>query len=78
MTKLIDMGWGDLRLQDSPQTRVTQEQAETLVNEDTIDAGASEVRFGQVGDLLANRADGTWIEIGADGTYEDVTREVMG
>lgn len=78
MVALIDMGWGDLRLADAPNTRVTAEQAEALNALEAVDAGASECRFGDAtGEILACRADGRWVEIGTDGNYEDVTEEMI-
>lgn len=71
--EIIDMGWGDLRLKDAPQTRVSQQQVEKMEHLGAVDAGASEVRFGGVlGDLLVECADGQWWEVAPSGAAENV------
>lgn len=78
---VVDMGWGDYRLTDPglSHTRVTPEQVETMSREHVVEAGACEVRFGDVtGDLLGLTADGRWLEITEDGKHEDVTEVVTG
>lgn len=80
---VVDRGWGEYWLADPglAPTRVSDEQVEVLSAERFAGAevGASEVRFGdQTGELLAVTAAGRWIEIGEDGSTEDVTTEVMG
>jgi hypothetical protein len=76
---VIDMGWGDYRLVAEPNTRVTVVQVEVMGELGAVEAGACEVRFGDMtGGLLIVAADGQWWEIGEDGARENVTAEVVG
>jgi hypothetical protein len=71
-TFFIDMGWGDWRLYDSPQTRVTAEQV-AAVNAltDVEDVGASDVRFGDMpGEMTVFHANGRITQVAEDGTTE--------
>lgn len=85
MALVADRGWGDWWLTDTglSPTRVTQEQADVLLagveGVEVLDAGACEVRFGEMfGDLLLEMADGRWLELAEDGSTDDVTRVVKG
>ncbi len=68
----IDMGWGDWRLSDNPQTRVTAEQV-TAINAltEAEDIGASETRFGDMtGEITVFHTDGRVTQVAGDGTTE--------
>lgn len=74
--EFVDAGWGDWRLRDAPNTRVTQSQMAACerFGPDAI-AGACEVRYGdQTGELLIEDA-GRLFEVGEGGTTVDVTDE---
>lgn len=70
MSRFIDMGWGDWRLADEPNTRVTAEQVAAVDALSDIDSiGASEVRFGEMtGELCVFHTDGRITEVAEDGT----------
>ncbi len=68
----IDMGWGDWRLSDNPQTRVTTEQVTAITASTEVEAkGASEARFGdKTGEITVFHTDGRITQIAGDGTTE--------
>jgi len=74
---VVDAGWVDWRLADSPDTRVSQAQAETLLKLDrefVESVGAAEVRFGdEFGELCFwtfDEPDVCWL-MGVDGVVCD-------
>lgn len=74
MSWFIDMGWGDWRLTELPDTRVTQAQIDAINKLTDIDTmGSSDVRFGeQTGPLIVFHTDGRITEVGEDGTTENL------
>ncbi len=68
----VDAGWGDWRLVDNINTRVTAEQVAAITAMlDVESAGASEVRFGErTGELCVFHTDGRVTEVAEDGTTE--------
>ena len=68
----IDMGWGDWRLSDNPQTRVTAEQVAAInALTEVEDMGASEARFGDMtGEITVFHTDGRITQVAEDGTTE--------
>lgn len=78
---VVDAGWGDWRLADSPNTRVTQAQANALLKFDrefVESVGAAQVRFGdEVGELCFwtfDEPDVCW-SVGIDGVVCDEAGE---
>ncbi len=71
-TFFIDMGWGDWRLCDNPQTRVTAEQVAAInVLTEVEDMGASEPRFGDMtGEITVFHADDRITQVAGNGTTE--------
>jgi len=72
MSLFVDMGWGDWRVADEPNTRVTQAQVDAVGRlEDVESIGASEVRFGDMtGELCVFHADGRTSLVAEDGSIE--------
>jgi hypothetical protein len=70
MSRFIDMGWGDWRLADEPNTRVTAEQVAAIeAMTDVESVGASDVRFGEMtGELTVFHADGRITDVAEDGS----------
>jgi hypothetical protein len=68
----IDMGWGDWRLFDNPQTHVTAEQVAAInALTEVEDMGASEPRFGDMtGEITVFHTDGCITQVVGDGTTE--------
>jgi hypothetical protein len=68
----IDMGWGDWRLSDNPQTRVTAEQVAAIdALTEVEDIGASEARFGDmIGEITVFHTDDRITQVAGDGTTE--------
>jgi hypothetical protein len=70
MSRFIDMGWGDWRLADEPNTRVTAEQVAAIeAMTDVESMGASDVRFGEMtGELTVFHTDGRITDVAEDGS----------